>query len=161
MFCSPASVMTPAEIFPEWITSVPLLGFMAISVDTKLNFDRDDYAFVLLLFLTVLSGSLMQIFNQSVIVANTLLAIALCLYTYAMSLSLKMIRKAQIVLKPCAVTSNTARKQFQMHIASRKIMLLYSLLILLPFFPLVYFLTYFGVYDNNMRDANIMIGGMY
>jgi hypothetical protein len=70
-----------------------------------------------------------------------------------------MIRKAQIILKPCAITSSSAKKMFQMHIASRKIMLLYSLLILLPMFPLIYFLTFFGIFDTNIRDASLMIAG--
>ena len=134
---------------------------MAISVDTKPNFDKDDYAFVIFLFLTILSGSLMQIFNQSAIVANTLLVISLCFYTYAMSISVKMIRKAKIVLKTCSGSINTVKKKFQMHIASRKNMLLYSLLILFPMFPLIYFLAVFKFIDSNMRDACLMVEGLF
>lgn len=131
---------------------------MAISVDLKAEYDKDDVIYVSFLFATISLGILIQIFNQSGLITNILFMVASSLFSFSMYLGVRMIRKAKKQLRPSSVTSSySAKDQFHNHVLRRKIMLLKCLLVLLPPFPIIYVLSMFHVISSNARDAVLLI----
>ena len=131
---------------------------MAISVDTKVLYDFDDYMFVLSLFLTVLSGIIMQFIHYSQIWSCIMLFFACSFFTYSMYLAVMMIQKTnRFTHRPNLSGLNSAKATFKFEILARKRMLLRCLLCLLPIFPCLYFLSFFQIISSNTRISGLLI----
>ena len=52
-------VLSPAALWPEWLTSVPLLLYVAIACEVKPHLDRRDLMIIFLMFCTIFFGFLL------------------------------------------------------------------------------------------------------
>lgn len=147
-------VQLNAEIYPEWLASVPLLGLMAISVDGKKSYDIRDKLFVTSLFCCILFGGLtvFKIFHSDSI-ASIFMFISCVSFGMFMYLAEIMIGECFTVLSENQFSPKNA---FRVHLASRKILLLRFLTVLFPVFPAIYLLMALKMIDSNTGDACLM-----
>lgn len=147
-------VQMNAEIYPEWLATVPLLGFMAISVDGKTAFDFNDKVFLASLFLNIFFGGI-RVFH---VFHGELIGFYLCFSSFVAFLIFMYI--AEVMIGEChKILSDNPflpSNSFKVHLASRKLLLLRFLTLLFPVFPLIYFLMLFHVIDANSGDALLM-----
>ena len=147
-------VQLNAEIFPEWLASVPLLGFMAIAVDSKIKFNLNDKIFIGSLFFCILFGFMLvfKIFHNPIL-SYLLMFLAVFSFGIFMYLAEVMIGEAYKVINDNPLLPSNS---FKVHLATRKILLIRFLTVLFPAFPAFYFLNMLKVLDANTTDAALM-----
>lgn len=141
------SVQTAASHWPEWIVAVPLLVFIALSVDDKPSLSHTDWFIISSFFVCILSGFLLQT-TSNVLLSKVLLTISLVSCTPCLLMIQQTQSKLMSVMKRS--TENQFRRGFyerKILLASRKATLCLGLGLMLPAFGLIYILALSRVFS--------------
>ena len=127
-------VETPASQWPEWLVASPLLVYITIAIEDKTELIAEDYTIILLMFLCILFGFIM----------NFRIDFASGIILYILS-SLCMVGNIVMALKASEKTKNQEKSKLlsRQWIVERLIMktkLARLLFWLLPIFPILYIL---------------------
>jgi signal transduction histidine kinase/CheY-like chemotaxis protein len=144
------SVPTPAVIWPEWSISVPLLIFIIVSIDDKPFLSYDDVLAVISLHLCIVCGALLQ-YTTSTVISTGLLVFSCLFFLPCLFLMWKSSCELNALLK-MSMASEAKRGLFQRRIllASRKATLSMCVGLLFPAFPVLYFLRFQGLLNDDL-----------
>ena len=123
---------TPGVQWPEWMVAAPLLVYITIAIEDKSELTVEDYAIIILMFLCILFGFVMNFFED--------LAWGIILYILS---TLCMVGNIVLALKAKQDTKNQENSKLlsRQWILERKIMksrLAQLLFWILPLFPIFY-----------------------
>lgn len=149
-------ILTPASIWPEWMVSVPLIAFIALSVDDKPYLSKKDLSHIVSLHLCILFGALLQT-TQNIILSYVYLLCS-CIFCVPSVLIVLQARKDLRILLAKSLGNESKKGALERLIllASRKATLSYCIGCLFPVFPLIYFLKYIDLIDNDVVFVGFM-----
>ena len=133
-----SSVVTPGPRWPEWIACVPLLMYLAISVDDKLYLSKSDFFVIFSMFLSILFGFLLVL--KSALALSHFYLIASTMFWLIGLFQYVIVRRECLQFSSTfpANQSHTADYNYRMNIKRKKLLLTWILLVLTPLFVLVY-----------------------
>lgn len=170
------SVISPSAQWPEWITSVPLLFYMAVACSSsKSNLDNIDIIMIFCMVLTILFGFLLNLkftFWLNVLclmLSCTSVSVVVLLAIQAQrQLELQITSSKEKLNSLSKNTKNNAqlrlktvkRKYDQLKIALKKKNLSLICLVGLPLFAIIYFLSLIKIIDEFVTFATFMVVGL-
>ena len=143
-------VETSAAQWSEWITAVPLMGYIAVAVENKVALTRPDWTLTFCLFLTILSGVVLNFKYQSYIFGWFLFifgSIMLVGSYIAISYIDKNNRNVEQQFNNGASTIKISDDE--LIAATKRKSLTRLIFILFPSFPVVYLLRYMNVINRD------------
>eukprot|EP01033_Poteriospumella_lacustris_P007235 gene7235-5208_t len=157
----PFGVHFPAGIWPEWVVSVPLLVFIALSVDDKPSLDQQDWLFVGMTVAAMVCGAILQV-TTSPFIGHCLLAACSLLMTPLFYIAWKSDRQLQR-LRQKATGSDKKRALYQRRIlvASRRLSLARCIITLFPMFPIIYTLRRIHWISDDVFTVAIMYASAF
>lgn len=134
--------ITQLLMWPEWVSTVPVLVYLTIVVIDKPSFSSGDIAYMITMFLSLFTSFLIEL-TQKPFWGWTLLIVACSLYAIMFTLPAFLIHGVAAAAEN-DITSSIARQSFLLRAARRhqlSIWLVFGSLI----FPVVYFLCIYRV----------------
>lgn len=148
---SSVGATTQLLMWPEWISTVPLLVYLTIAVVDKPLFSAADLAFIGTMFLCLLIGSMMQ-FSQSSWSGWILFVISTCLYLPMLFLPAFLMHG--ISESEAGIKDSMARQNFALR-SKRRHQLAKWLIFGSAIFPVLYFLSALG-YLNSAQSVEAL-----
>eukprot|EP01036_Dinobryon_divergens_P024898 gene24898-33389_t len=171
-------VISPAAQWPEWMTSVPLLFYIAISCDaSRSSLNTVDISILVAMSLTIFLGFLLNLssIDVPVWVFGMLLFLSCCGVLSVIALAL-LTEKELVTEIRCAKTLDSVSGNFEMtprerlvyvrnrfkrlHYTMKKKKLAIVCLVGMPLFPIIYFLSALKIIQDSVAYAAFMFAGM-
>jgi hypothetical protein len=147
IFCDALGVETYISQWAAWMVTVPLLGYITIGIEDKMKISREDWLYILSLFLMPFFGFIL-IFGgdgkEALVNGWTIFLLGCVSYAGNIVMAMKSRRRALMALR------SQTRDGFDLKVERTltKYRLTVLLLVFLPMFPLMYLLRYYNVIDR-------------
>jgi len=154
-------VANPTVQWIEWMTSVPVMVFITLSMDEKVTFTATDKALIFSLFLCIFFGSLIST-TADVALATSYLAMSFTSFLSIFFMNWNSRKEfmdcisgeAELHLLKSFKTEGFHQRKVLMKL--RKLALTNCIANLFPFFPLIYLARVFNVIDDNITKVAFM-----
>lgn len=154
-------VANPTVQWIEWMTSVPIMVFITLSMDEKVTFTFIDKALIFSVFLCIFFGSLISTTND-VALASSFLVMSFTAFMSIFFMNWNSRKEfiecisgeAELYLLRSFKTEGFHQRKVLMKL--RKLALTNCIANLFPFFPLIYLARVFNVIDDNMTKVAFM-----
>ncbi len=155
----PFGIITPGALWPEWIVTVPLLLFIALTCDDRPHLSNADQKILLASIIAMCCGGLLQCtrtkFMAAVILGTGFMTISGCIIAWYQATQ----DKKDLLIQSKSKTSRRGAVERKLLLASRKATLTSCLAILTPLFPMIYISKVLGFIDNDILFAAFMFFG--
>lgn len=147
-------VDSSAAQWSEWLTSVPLMAYIAVAVEDKICLTKSDYLVIFGLFLSVLCGALMNLKIDNY-AAGLFLLICGCLTFIGASIIIRNLETGGEILD--RVSHRNKVKDEDLVAATKKASLSLLINIIFPTFPILYFIGYFGRLNRDQLNVGFAL----
>lgn len=148
-------VYSPGAQWSEWLVTVPYLFYLCTAVEHKKSLDRFDWIMLSGLTLVIFSGFILNV-GIPKSVGILVLCIAVMTFSVVLFLIYMNYMRAKSRFRKVNLRSNNFFKEKQ---TMRKASLLVKTACILPFYPLIYFLTLSGAIKSISTSWALTMGG--
>jgi hypothetical protein len=125
----------------EWMVTVPLLGYVALAIEDKRQFTKDDILTIVSMFLMIFFGFAMNFVKNAPVYGWVLYSLGGLCYGGLLRKALQS-RRLALVAQMMKKTTTSLSTSWEVERSTMKYRLSALLLVVMPLFPLVYLLRY-------------------